>query len=289
MRIGPDSGIHPVKQNSAQGATMTALPDRAPRSDSDTIRAKTLRGLILARRLDTARRGRGYTTRKLAGEMSMSAAMVNRVMTGRRVPTALEIGGLCALLDIRPDHRQVLYRLAATADRTDWIIRHGHDGPNPVRDLEALATTITTYEPDLLPAALRTPAYHRATRQPRDLERPEPDTRRKSVYLVPARVLDDHDLPGEVRHTQLRHLLAEPQRVRVLPRAAPRQAAFRVLEIDNFPPVVHIEHHTTSIVLERPDSTTATAALLAELRALARPERDTTPILRDLLSLIGGA
>ena len=43
--------------------------------DNDLSRAKTLRGLLLARELDEARRARGFSTRDLAQAMSMSPAM----------------------------------------------------------------------------------------------------------------------------------------------------------------------------------------------------------------------
>ncbi|EWC61286.1 hypothetical protein UO65_3416 [Actinokineospora spheciospongiae] len=271
---------------------MTAsTADRAPSRD-DTVRAKTLRGLILARRLDATRLRRGFTTRQLASAMSMSPAMVNRIMTGRRVPTALEIGGLCALLDIAPQQRQVLYALRATAEHIDWIIRHPIEGREVLHDLEAMATTITTHDPNLIPGPLRTAAYRDAIGLAPDVDRAEAGaaetgaTDRQAHFFLPARVLDNRDLPREVLREQLRHLIGHRAHLRVLPRTVPHPG-FRLFHIENFSPVVHIEHQTTSVVLEHPASTVATRDLVAHLHQLAHPERKTAEILHGLLDAMG--
>lgn len=262
----------------------TSTADRAPSRD-DTVRAKTLRGLILARRLDAARLRRGFTTRQLASAMTMSPAMVNRVMTGRRVPTALEIGGLCALLDIAPQQRQVLYALRATAEHIDWIIRHPIEGREVLHDLEAMATTITTHDPTLIPGPLRTAAYRDAIGL-EAVDRSETVDQRQTHFFLPARVLDNRDLPREVLREQVRHLIGHRAHLRVLPRTVPHPG-FRLFGIDNFPPVVHIEHQTTSVVLEHPASTVATRDLVAHLHRLAHPEGKTAEILHGLLDAMG--
>ncbi|MCG8915726.1 helix-turn-helix transcriptional regulator [Actinokineospora sp. PR83] len=268
----------------------TSTADRAPSRD-DTVRAKTLRGLILARRLDAARLRCGFTTRQLATAMSMSPAMINRIMTGRRVPTALEIGGLCALLDIAPQQRQVLYALRATAEHIDWIIRHPIEGREVLHDLEAMAATITTHDPTLIPGPLRTAAYRDAiglgdVDRANDVDRAEAVDQRQTHFFLPARVLDNRDLPREVLREQLRHLIGHRAHLRVLPRTVPHPG-FRLFDIDNFSPVVHIEHQTTSVVLEHPASTVATRDLVAHLREFAHPEGKTAEILTGLLDAMG--
>ena len=264
----------------------------APRADGDGVRAKTLRGLLLARELDTARLARGLTTRELAGQMTMSPAMLNRVMTGRRVPTALEIGGLCGLLDIDPARRPHLYRLTAEADLTDWIIRPGTD-PNPLDAVEGIADTTTWIDPLLIPRPLRTTAYHHALGHPTDSPPdgggfPGPATPRADRFLLHPRALTSPVVPTDVMGEQIRHLChTAANNVRLLPATFLPHPGFRLLHIDHFPPVVHLDHQGTHILLEHPRSTTAHTALLRTAMTAAATTDHTLRALADLATLGG--
>jgi len=112
------------------------------------IRAKTARALLLSTELDSARVERGFTTRQLAELMTMSPAMINRIMNGRKIPDALELGGLCALLDIPPRRREHLYGLRRESEDMNWVIHATSSTRDPddvVRSLWSLADGITTY------------------------------------------------------------------------------------------------------------------------------------------------
>ncbi|MCG8917848.1 helix-turn-helix domain-containing protein [Actinokineospora sp. PR83] len=253
-------------------------------TDGRDVRAKTLRGLLLARELDTARHKRGFTTRNLAEQMSMSPAMLNRVMTGRRVPTALEIGGLCSLLDIHPTRRPHLYRLTADADLTDWLLRPGTEG-DTVSSIEQIAETITWVDPTTIPRPLRTTAYHDAiTRNAGEEPFPAPpQNTRAGKSFIHTQALTHPGIPGETMREQLRHLRdTTPGNIRLLPAASPPHPGFRLLEIDHFPPVVHINHHGTHILLEHPESTTPYTALCRTLETIALTTGHTRRVLNDL-------
>ncbi|WP_181399769.1 helix-turn-helix domain-containing protein [Actinokineospora spheciospongiae] len=256
--------------------------------DNDLSRAKTLRGLLLARELDEARRARGFSTRDLAQAMSMSPAMVNRVMTGRRVPTALEIGGLCAVLDVPAARRPVLYERRATADRTEWIIHPG-GGRTIVHDVEAIADAITWFASDLIPRPLRTAAYDRAVEQSADPRPGHQAALRISRFLLHPRVLRHPALTGEVLRDQLHHLLdAHLPRIRLLPGSTAPHPGFRVLNTGHFPPIVHIEQLGTDLLLENPTATARHAEFLRHLDATALTTPATRDTLRHLLAA-GGA
>ena len=247
-----------------------SAPTAPSATDDNGIRAKTLRGLLLARELDGARQARGFSTRTLATAMSMSPAMVNRVMTGRRVPTALEIGGLCAVLDIPAHRRPVLYHRTATAEQTEWIL-HPDDERGPLRDLELLADTITWFAPDLIPRPLRTGDYARALDDDPGTERAGP--RRNRFFLHPF-TLGHPAIPADVLRGQLRHLLGNPA-VRLLPAGVDRRPAFRVLAVERFPSIVHIEHLGTDFLVEHPGATSAHTAFLRHLDATALSATET--------------
>ncbi|EWC61649.1 hypothetical protein UO65_3007 [Actinokineospora spheciospongiae] len=259
-----------------------------PRADGNGVRAKTLRGLLVARELDTARLARSLTTRELAGQMTMSPAMLNRVMTGRRVPTALEIGGLCGLLDIDPARRPHLYRLTADADLTEWIIRPGA-GTSALGAIEEVADTATWLDPLLIPRPLRTAAYHHALGHPiGDHQSPEPAAPPTDRFLLHPRALTHPAIPADVMGEQLLHLChTAPNTIRLLPATFPPHPGFRVLHIDHFPPVVHIDHHGTHVILESPDSTAAHTTLLRAATTAAATAEHTRRTLTDLAARTG--
>ncbi|PWW59579.1 helix-turn-helix domain-containing protein [Actinokineospora spheciospongiae] len=248
-------------------------------------RAKTLRGLLLARELDAARQKQGFTTRALAAGMSMSPAMLNRVMTGRRVPTALEIGGLCSLLDIHPARRHHLYRLTANADLTDWLLPTNAE-ENPIGQIEAIAETITWFASHLIPQPLRTTAYNNAITT---AAHPTPtaasaQTTGISMFLLHPQTLHHPGVPTAVSREQLYHLRdTHPHKIRLLPTTIPPEPSFRVLDIDHFPPIVHIEHHNTTILMEHPTATATHTAFLHHAKAVSL----TVDHTRELLASAG--
>ncbi|WP_424184219.1 helix-turn-helix domain-containing protein [Actinokineospora sp. G85] len=116
------------------------------------VRAKNARTLLVSGELENNRRARGLTTRQLASAMGMSAAMVNRIMNGRKIPTAVQIGGLCAKLEVPKARRQIVYDLVRESERDDWIIdapADEVDSSGIVSDLWKAAERVRTYTPTL--------------------------------------------------------------------------------------------------------------------------------------------
>ena len=256
-------------------------------TQEDSIRAKTLRGLLVARELDAARQKRGFTTRNLAAGMSMSPAMLNRIMTGRRVPTALEIGGLCSLLDIHPTRRRHLYRLTADANLTDWLVTSDTQ-ESPVNQIEQIAETITSFDAALIPRPLRTTAYDDAVTRIIGVHPTSTAVAAQmmgiSMFLLHPQALHHPGVSGAVLREQLRHLLdAHCSKIRLLPVTIPPQPGFRVLEIDHFSPVVHIEHHNTTILLEHPSATATHTDFLHHAKAISLTAEHTRQALADLV------
>ncbi|OLR92540.1 helix-turn-helix domain-containing protein [Actinokineospora bangkokensis] len=219
------------------------------------VRARTLRALVLARELDAARTAAGMTTRTLATLMSMSPAMVNRVMTGRRPPTALEIGALCAFLDVPALRRRSLYALASEVDKQNWLHDNTSDTPSPLPTLLDLADSVTTYSATHVPEP----------RRPHDFDHTGADP--ATTHLIHERALSD---PRSARH--LTSLTGDVHIVPAGHNSPPH--SFHLLHIPHFHPVVHAEHNTMTIILETPSATAPYLAQVATLLTHARPPND---------------
>ncbi|WP_233427472.1 helix-turn-helix domain-containing protein [Actinokineospora spheciospongiae] len=212
------------------------------------IRAKTARSLLLSSELDAVRVERGLTTRMLADAMNMSPAMVNRMMTGRRVPDPVEIGGLCAVLDVPPERRLHLYGLARESEKKDWLIHTTPSDSDPngtVRALWSLADAIDTYGVTGGPRVLGNAHVSLGT------------TRARHVgdavwtHYLPTRALDRSG--GELDPQTKRLVrLARPGGVRVIPDgvAAPFRHPVQVLRFRHFAPVVILDLDHTVVILE---------------------------------------
>lgn len=214
------------------------------------IRAKTARALLLSTELDRARLRCGFTTRQLADQMTMSPAMINRIMNGRRIPDALELGGLCALLDIPPHRRAHLYTLRRHSDDTDWIIHADtatRDPHDVVRSLWSLADEITTYAT--------------TTDSPRVLGNSDASTPRTGpghrgvtlwTHYLTATALDRTTGEPEALEVRLARL-ARLDGVRIIPHDAtpPFHHPVQVLHFRTFSPVVVLDLDFTTLILER--------------------------------------
>ncbi|WP_374201837.1 Scr1 family TA system antitoxin-like transcriptional regulator [Actinokineospora sp. PR83] len=136
-----------------------------------------------------------------------------------------------------------------------------------------------------MPHPLRTTAYHDAlTRDTSENITPtSPQTMRISTFLLHPQALNHPGIPETTTREQLRHLRdTSPSDIRLLPAESPPHPEFRLLEIDHFPPVVHINHHGTHILLEHPESTAPYTALLRTLSTTALTIESTRQALHDL-------
>jgi transcriptional regulator with XRE-family HTH domain len=257
---------------------MTDTAPKTPTQSPDDVRPKTLRGLLLARELDSNRNRLGLSTRELAAKMQMSTAMLNRVMTGRRVPTQLEIGGLCALLDIPAYRRPALYKLVRTAGETQWIVHHS-EASRILGVLEGEARNITSVYPSPIPTPLRTERYDSslpAAQVPSRVERVA------DTYLLHPATLQDNTIPPAVMREQLRHLTSLPEAIRLLPNGTSTQGAFRIVHIEHFHPIVWLEHATTTVILENPEVTSPYTEAASALISAALSARETQDALLQL-------
>ncbi|WP_035281346.1 helix-turn-helix domain-containing protein [Actinokineospora spheciospongiae] len=214
------------------------------------IRAKTARALLLSTELDSARVERGFTTRQLAELMTMSPAMINRIMNGRRIPDALELGGLCALLDIPPRRREHLYGLRRASEEMNWVIHatpSTRDPDDVVSSLWSLADGITTYATSVI--GPRAPGGSGVSTAPAS-----PGHRGDTIWTRYVSADAIERAPYELGTQELRLArLARFDGIRIVPRTTPPllQHPVRVLHFRTFSPVAVLDLDFTTVILEK--------------------------------------
>ncbi|PWW53127.1 Scr1 family TA system antitoxin-like transcriptional regulator [Actinokineospora spheciospongiae] len=274
---------------------------RAPATPQPRTRqATTLRALLLGHDLNTRRRDTGITIRALAEHLGITRYRCGQILHGRRIPSPEELDLLCTALSAPDQQRIDLRARAADAHHTDWLTHHAPWNPDrwtPLRALEPHTAAITTYDTTHIPHALRTDRYHRALlhtlpaiptiRHPHlitDLPHHR-NTRAVTTHYLHANTLTHPTLPREVLHEQLTCLRdTTDTTIRLLPHTTPTPTAhpFRLLTIPGAHPVVFLDHDSTTLLLEHPDTTTPYLTLTNTLDTTALSPRDTHHHLADL-------
>ncbi len=224
----------------------------------------------LGRRLRRLREVAGKTAADVAQAGVASKAKLSRIENGWSVVKIADVRTMCWLYDADPGTTDMLGRLAAGTAGPGWWEEHPAWLPGGDRlysGLEAQASRLYCYEPELVPSLLQTSQYLRAvaaaTPEPGHLDRQAAElaNRVRSGFerAVPLRVCAVLDaavlsrLVGgqDVMTEQVRKLLQQNRlphvEIRVLPWAAGAHAAMRggftVLEFDaaDDPPLACVE------------------------------------------------
>ncbi|MET9609584.1 helix-turn-helix transcriptional regulator [Streptomyces sp. NPDC006512] len=240
----------------------------------------TVRRRRLGAELRWLRLARGLTSTQVAEHLLISQPKMSHLENGRRAIKPRDVRDLCALYQVT-DMRVVdaLMRMATEADRQGWWTACGEVPYAVYIGLETEAASIRSYEPQLIPGLLQTPAYANAvlaeTIPQATAEliavRREVRLRRQHRAHHPARplrlsvVLDESVLrrvvgsPAIMREQLefLNHLGAQPHvTVQVLPHEAGAHPGvtgqFSVLDFpDRVDGTVYLERFTSDLYLEK--------------------------------------
>lgn len=230
----------------------------------------------------------------------------------------LDIQALCQIYDVPGELEDLLAlaRVAAGSDGEDgsWWHEYGHSIRADFElyvSLEASASKLTVYRPDIISGLFQTPAYARALEQAYfpnatsveldqrvgvRLNRQRLITRKRNPVEVD--LLLDENVLRRVVHSprvmaaQLRHLANMPPSVQVtmLPfsRGYPRGAAlgpFTVLDFDRAtgePTTVYVENYTGNMYYDRPETVAQYREAYSERRRVALSVADTKHELRKV-------
>jgi hypothetical protein len=248
-----------------------------PATPSPTARARRLR-----HELRRFREEAHLTHAEVAGRLEWSASKVSRIETGQ---SRVQTGDARDLLDVNgvsdEATREALVQLAKEARRRGWWTRYTDVlGSGTYVGLEAEASTLRTYESQLVPGLLQTEDYARAVIQGGDI-RPNPETveRRVAARMARQEVFTRPDAPevwavldepvvmrpvggADVMREQLRHLIEATERpnaaltLQILPVSVGAhpgmQGSFIILSFPSprDPPLIHMETATDGLYLE---------------------------------------
>ncbi len=250
-------------------------------------RSPTVRRRRIASELKRLREAAGLTHEDVAAELGWHRSKLGRIEGAQFV--RLSLTDLRALLDLYGVHdragRSALETMARQARERGWWYSYSDVLPNPHATyigLEAEATSIRTFQAQLVPALLQTEDYSRAVVSATRMTARDNDESRRFIELLKARqellgrqppvklwaVLDQAVLRRHVggiavMRAQLAHLaeMADLPHVtlQVLTEEAGEHAAmegsFTILAFpdDAHPDVIHLDAATGGIYLEKPE------------------------------------
>lgn len=282
----------------------------------DEIAESTVPRRELGRYLKELREKRGVTVAAGARALEWSTAKLWRVETGRVAMRTHDVQVMCRVYRASEDFTQVLTGLAKQSRAKGWWQAYGDAIPEWFSlyvGLEAAASRIRTYDPELIPGLLQTKAYSQAFI---GIERPELTPaevdRAVAVKLHRQRLLTRH-LPGPPEFEvllseavlrrpisdraamsgQLRHLAEQAERldnvtVRVLPLAVgPSRASgtgpFVLLDFpdDDEGSIVYSEGPTGALYLDKAGELATYNAIWASVAERILSEEQSVRLIRS--------
>lgn len=247
-------------------------------NDSPTVRRRQL-----AAELQELRKAKGFTIEDVAGRLEWDPSKLSRIENRKVGIIVRDLRKLLDLYGVADEaRRERMFEMAKQAKQRGWWQAYGDVIPSEygtLIGLEAEATEIRSYQPELVHGLLQTEAYARAViRICRPNDTAEQVDRRVEVRLARQQILTRDNPPRvhvvlnegavrrlvggrEVMRDQLRHLAAERDRaniiIQVLPFSAGEHPAMTgPFEIIDFPGatttgVVNVENMTGALSLER--------------------------------------
>lgn len=274
-------------------------------------RSPSLRLRRLASELRRAREAAGYTAAKAAKELKWSTPKVTRMETteAKRInPDDLDnLMNLYGITD--PEKRECMQALAKDARLRGWWSKYKDVFKNEsLPDFETEASTLRTYESQVIPGLLQTPDYAAAIFRGGRYTDPSEITRRAEARMSRREILSRFDpvhlravvdesaflrLVGgtEVMTKQLKHLLHMAQMphidVQMLPLSKGAHsgltAPFTILDFPNplDPSIVCIETLTDALYLEEPHEIVLYSATFGDVQASAISATETADYITE--------
>jgi transcriptional regulator with XRE-family HTH domain len=258
-------------------------------------------GVELAR----LRRSRGLTLRELETRSGVANSQTSQYENGHRLPTAANLDKLLDALQAPEDQCEAMHAKLREAGSGGTLATGSPIVGDPLSTLiehERRAVHITEVAPLLIPGLLQTTAYAEAifgdsTAATLRTGRREVLTRRSPAPAELVALIDSEALvrpigPPEVMLDQLQHLIemAERPNISVQVWSSTRRGwhagltgPFVLLEFAASPPMVHIEHHSSSaFVWEKDDVQRFADAAQFLRREVAMTPQDSVGFIADI-------
>lgn len=270
------------------------------------------RAYILGAELRDARLQAGLGVRELAKQLDLSHSVIVRWEKGERVPSTESVSAVLAVLRVSSRERDRIIANAREAvgepvNSVSVGIAGMAEQLTALLEFERTATAITDVSPLLVPGLLQSASYVRAI-MGSGLPASETDTRvtlrlgRRDIITRDDSPVRYNALIGEAVLSQLigsRAVLADQLRlinklgslknvtVRIIPTSAgftPALAGpFVLLEFAKAEPVVHLEHHRSSVFLRDEGDVRAYLAALEDLERVLMSPQESAGLITDAI------
>lgn len=275
-----------------------------------TVRSREL-GEGLRRAMERAR----LSGKDVAEMLGWSESRVSRMVRGKRGGSPVEVASVLALCRVTGEERDRLLRMSEEVDRSGWLQQSGGKPSKGLHTLvshEDKAIKIVDFQLALVPGLLQTVSYAHAVigaganvppmehgdRVQLRMSR-QAILRRANVsfsFVIPESVLNLPVGGPTVMSAQLHHLLQMSVRpnvsLRVLPVRAGAHAgmggSFRVMEFEEYNPIVYLEHDVTCVYLEHPGEIEAYRRVLRDLCAVSLDERQSREMIAKIATEVHG-
>jgi len=246
----------------------------------------------------------GLTVEEVAERLLCSATKISRLETGARRPSLRDVRDLCELYDVDEPTSADFMTLAREAREQGWWTHYDDLNLNPYIGLEQVATSITCYSMNYVPALLQTEEYAQAIikaitpkidpdihRQRvevwmRRQELLQPDERPRYRALLDEAVLHRRVGDSQLMTAQLENILEAERDTKVTIQVIPFDLAMHAAQDSNFvllefgeasnlSPVVFIEGLTSNQYFERLVDIASYREALEYLRDSALSPRDS--------------
>ncbi|MET9699989.1 helix-turn-helix transcriptional regulator [Streptomyces sp. NPDC006529] len=264
----------------------------------------TVRRRRLGSELRRLRLASGLTSREVADRLLISQPKISHLENGRRAIKPRDVRDLCGIYGVTdPQVVDSLMQMATESDRQGWWVACG-DIPYAVYiGLETAASAIHSYEPQVIPGLLQTPAYAQAVIEetiplatPGQIAvRHEVRLRRQCRAHHPARplrlwaVLDESALrrmagSPEIMREQLEYLNRLSMQPHITVQVLPHEAGahpgvsgqFSILRFpDSAAGAVYLERFTSDLYLEKRSDVQHYSVMYDHLQAKALSPENT--------------
>ena len=273
----------------------------------------TVRRRRLGRELKQLRADKGLTLEDVHKKTRIARNTVTAYESGHTAVREPYVKALLDLYEATEDVREALLALAKGSGQRGWRHVYGEAIPpwfEVYVGLEEEATSIRTFDIDLVPGLLQTPDYYRAVIMATEPEPPPEEVDRKiAVRLTRQQRLTEPDAPAlwaivdeaalrrepgapETTTAQLQHLIEMSSlpnvTLQILPFSSGLHPAmgspFVILDFPDpvDPDVVYIENLTSSLYLESPDEVSRFTLFFDHLRAKAREPKSSRALIAQI-------
>lgn len=242
------------------------------------------RARALAAALRDERKAKGLTVREIARRLQVNHSVLSRAESGARIPKENEVATILGAIGVAPDDRERIVEMARDVDRETWSEVSHRGAPTQLDTLmkyERDATSITDVNPLLISGLCQTMAYARAIMSA-DPSKVHPSEVEGRVMYRMGRQRAAEERPGphvtvvidepvllrriggrQVMADQLDHLVKLSEQPHMSIRVTSIEAGYHsalaggwlLLEFNEAPPVVHLEHVDSGTFLHRAPST----------------------------------